>query len=266
MKRSGYNLWQMANVEKQLHGRRILITRTRRQASDLAAKIEALGGTPILIPTIEIVPPESYAALDAALANLASFDWVVFTSANAVEVFQQRRDRSLAPRRIAVIGPATARAAEEAGLHVDLIPARYVAESLAEALAPQVRGKRVLLVRAEQARDILPETLKAAEADVTIATAYRNQIPEASVAELRGMFAAKENYPDAITFTSASTARNLVELLQAAQIELPAPVGLVSIGPITSETLRGLGLEPNGEAAEPTLAALVEALVAFLKP
>ena len=265
-RRSGYNLWQMANLEKRLQGRRILITRTRRQASELAAKIEALGGTPILIPTIEIVPPESYAALDAALASLVSFDWVVFTSANAVEVFQQRRDPSLTPGRIAVIGPATARAAEEAGLHVDLIPARYVAESLAEALGPQVRGKRVLLVRAEQARDVLPEALKTAGADVTIATAYRNQIPEGSVAELRGMFAAKGNYPDAITFTSASTACNLVELLQAAEIKLPASVGLVSIGPITSDALRGLGLELGVEAAEPTLAALVEALTAYLEP
>lgn len=264
MKRSGYNLWQMANLEKQLQGRRILITRTRRQASELAAKIEALGGTPILVPTIEIVPPESYAALDAALANLASFDWVVFTSANAVEIFQQRRDPSLTPSRIAVIGPATARATEEAGLHVDLIPPAYVAESLGEALAPLVRGKRVLLVRAEQARDILPEMLKSSEADVTIATAYRNQIPEGSVTELRRLFAAKEGYPDAITFTSASTARNLVELLQAAEIELPASVGLVSIGPITSEALRSLGLEPSIEAAEPTLAALVQALTAYL--
>lgn len=261
-----YNLWKMATLKKGLQGKRILITRTRRQASELAAKIEALGGTPILIPTIEIVPPESYAALDATLAKLASFDWVVFTSANAVEVFQQRRDPSLAPGRIAVIGPATARAAEEAGLHVDLIPAKYVAESLAEALAPQVRGKRVLLVRAEQARDILPQTLKAAEADVTIATAYRNQVPEGSVAELRRLFAAKENYPDAVTFTSASTARNLFELLQAAEIELPASVGLVSIGPITSEALRGLGLESGVEAAEPTLAALVDALTAYLEP
>lgn len=247
-----------------LQHKRILITRTRRQASGLAAQIEALGGTAILVPTIEIAPPESYAPLDAALASLESFDWVVFTSANAVEVFHQRRSPSLAQTHIAVIGPATARAAEQAGMRVDLVPAVYVAESLAEALAPQVRGKRVLLVRAEQARDVLPEALNDAGADVTIAVAYRNQIPAGSIAALRQLFESMENYPDAITFTSASTARNLVELLQAAEVELPPSVRLVSIGPITSEALCGLGLEPCVEATEPTLSALVEALVEHL--
>src|SRR6185437_5833773 len=117
-----------------LDNKRILITRTRRQASDLAVQLEALGAIPILIPTIEIVPPETYAPLDAALARLEDFDWLLFTSANAVEVFHQRRNRMLTPKRIAVIGTATARAVQGIGLQVDLVPPKYIAESLSEAL------------------------------------------------------------------------------------------------------------------------------------
>ncbi len=243
-----------------LQDKRILITRTRRQASELAAQFEALGATPILIPTIEIVPPETYSSLDAALAQLETFDWLLFTSANAVEVFHQRRDRSLTPRRIAVIGPATAKAVQGIGLPVDLIPPQYIAESLAEALIPEAPGKRILLIRAAEARDILPETLAAAGATVTIADAYRNQIPADSIAALRRLFGSPPSYPDAITFTSASTARNLVALLDAAGVDLPASIALVSIGPITSRALRNLGLEAEIEAVEPTLPALVEAV------
>jgi uroporphyrinogen-III synthase len=245
-----------------LQNKRILVTRTRHQASDLAARLEALGAIPILIPTIEIVPPETYAPLDAALAQLESYDWLVFTSANAVEVFHKRRNPSLLPKRIAVIGPATARAVQGIGLEVDLIPPKYVAESLAEALTPEVSGKRVLLVRAADARDILPEMLAAAGAMVTAAEAYRNQIPPDSFPALRQLFNSPANYPDAVTFTSASTARNLIALLEAARLTLPAEIILVSIGPITSQTLRDLGYAPHVEAAEPTIPALIQTLTA----
>jgi uroporphyrinogen-III synthase len=265
-----------------LQDKRILITRTRRQASELAAQFEALGAIPILIPTIEIVPPESYSSLDAALAQLEIFDWLLFTSANAVEVFHQRREylgqsqspgaprpdsrtwvsatRERSSPRIAVIGPATAKAVQGIGLTVDLIPPQYIAESLAEALIPEAPGRLILLIRAAEARDVLPEALTAAGATVTIADAYRNQIPADSIVDLRRLFDSPASYPDAITFTSASTARNLVALLDASGVVLPDSVGLVSIGPITSRALRDLGLEPGIEAAEPTLPALVEAV------
>lgn len=265
----------MVTLDSKLD-KRVLVTRTRRQASELARLIEALGATPILIPTIEIVPPETYAPLDEALAQLKSFDWLLFTSANAVDVFHQRRQllgeqnpdaprpdshtwASTAPK-IAVIGPATARAVQGIGLPVDLVPPRYVAESLAEALTPEAAGKRFLLVRAAEARDVLPETLTAAGAQVTIADAYRTQIPPSSIAELQQLFAQPDALPDAITFTSASTARNLVALLEAASVTLPASIALISIGPITSQALRDLGLGPAAEATEPTLPALVEAI------
>lgn len=265
-----------------LQNKRILVTRTRTQASDLAARLESLGATPILIPTIEIVPPESYAPLDAALAQLETYDWLLFTSANAVEVFDQRRQKPGAPRpdsgtcvsgrplsptpKIAVIGPATARAVQGTGLPVDLIPAKYVAESLAEALTPEVSGKRILLIRAAEARDMLPEALTAAGATVSIAEAYRNRIPPESIPALRQLFASPASYPDAITFTSASTARNLVVLLEAASLTLPLGIALASIGPITSQALRDLGLEPSVEATAATIDALIQSLLTCYAP
>jgi uroporphyrinogen-III synthase len=148
------------------------------------------------------------------------------------------------------------------GLPVDLVPPRYVAESLAEALTPEAAGKRFLLVRATEARDVLPEALTAAGAHVTIADAYRTQIPPASIADLQQLFVQPDALPDAITFTSASTARNLAALLEAAEVTLPTSIALISIGPITSQALRDLGLEPAAEATEPTLPALVEAIEA----
>lgn len=244
-----------------LQNKRILITRTRTQASDFAAQLEDLGAIPILIPTIEIVPPESYSPLDAALAQLEGYDWVLFTSVNAVEVFHQRRNPSLQPNRIAVIGPATARAVQGIGLAADLIPPKYVAESLAEALVPDASGKSILLIRAAEARDVLPEALTAAGATVNIADAYRNRIPSESIPALRQIFASPTSYPDAITFTSASTARNLVALLEAAGLSLPSGIVLASIGPVTSQTLHDLGYPAHLEAAEPTISALIRTLV-----
>jgi uroporphyrinogen-III synthase len=247
---------------------RILVTRTRQQASALATQLETLGATPILIPTIELAPPESFSALDAALAAIRSYDWLIFTSANAVEAFHRRAQfhkLTAVPRKIAVIGPATARAVESIGLQVDLIPPRYVAESLAEALLPHARlladaPANLLLVRAEQARDLLPEALIAAGAHLTIADAYRNQIPPEAVPALQHLFSSPEDYPHAITFTSASTATHLFNLLEAADLSLPPGIVLASIGPITTTALRDLGHSPQIEATEPTIPALVQAL------
>lgn len=244
---------------------RILITRTRHQASDLATQFEALGATPILIPTIEIVAPETYAPLDAVLAELDTYDWLLFTSANAVEVFYQRREFAGYTRvpKIAAIGPATAKAVQGIGLSVDLMPPQYVAESLAEALFPHAHGARMLLIRAAEARDFLPEALTAAGAQVTIAEAYRNRVPADSIAALQQIFADPANYVDAITFTSTSTARNLFALLEAADLRLPETIVRASIGPITSRSLRDLGWPPHVEAAEPTIAALVRSVEVY---
>jgi uroporphyrinogen-III synthase len=246
-----------------LTDRRILITRTRHQASGLAAQLEALGAIPVSIPTIEIVPPASFAALDAALTCLRTYDWLIFTSANAVEVFHRRAQfqrLTQLPKHIAVIGPATLRAANNIGLSVDLIPPQYMAESLAEALVPEAPGRSFLLVRAAEARDVLPVALMAAGGNVTIAEAYRNQIPAESIPALRALFEARATYPDAVTFTSGSAARNFFALLEAADLALPEGIVRASIGPITSQTLRELGYPPAVEAEEPSVGGLVRAL------
>lgn len=255
---------KLQSQQMPLTDKRILVTRTRRQSSELAMQLEALGAKAILIPTIEIVPPASFAALDAALTCLGTYDWLLFTSANAVEAFHSRAQflrLTQLPKHIAVIGPATLHAANAIGLSVDLVPPRYVAESLAEAFLPEAPGSSFLLVRAAEARDHLPEALSAAGATVTIAEAYRNQLPAESIPALQELFASPRQYPDAITFTSGSTARNLCALLEAAKLTLPQSIPLASIGPVTSDALRELGYPSAIEAAEPSIAALVQALL-----
>jgi len=195
---------------------------------------------------------------------LDDFEWIVFTSAHAVEVFGERRNPAILTPKIAVIGPATARAVEAIALPVSLLPPRYVAESLAESLVQQAVGANVLIIRAEQARDILPTMLEQAGCRVSIVEAYRNRIPEKSLPMLCELFAAPDRYPDAVTFTSGSTVRNLVSLLASADLIVPARIVLASIGPITSRSMREFGLEPTIQAREATLAALVEALVHYL--
>jgi uroporphyrinogen-III synthase len=252
-----------------LAGRRILVTRASHQASELAERLRELGATAILIPTIEIAPPASYAGLDDALAQLQSvepvFDVVAFTSANAVRAFQHRAEAlgvnvARAPKRIAAVGPATARALEAIGLHVDIVPPAYTAESLANTLAPEAAGRRILLVLAGDAPPTLRAALEKAGARVTVAAAYTNRVPEGSRAALTALFAQPASYPDAITFTSASTVVNLLALMEGAGLALPSEIIRASIGPVTSRALRDYGLAPHIEAPEATIPALAAAL------
>ncbi len=256
---------------------RVLITRTRRQASLLSEQLQQIGVETILIPTIEVVAPGSFDSLDAAIASLAhqpcGFDWLILTSANAVQALAERalqRGAPLHPIRVAAIGPATARACIEAKIAPQsgdlLLPPRYVAESLAEALLQQAAGssQQYLLVRAEEARDVIPAMLEAAGHRVAIAAAYRNVTPPDTLSALRRTFGAMSEWPSVITFTSSSTARNLVELLESIGQAIPREIALASIGPITSATLRELGYEPTFEAAEPTIEALTAAIAKHL--
>lgn len=262
---------------------RVLVTRSQQQASALADRLRDLGMEPVVIPAIETVEPASFSALDAALQQLPTFHWVLFTSANAVEAFG-RRLRTLGgnalPQRIAVIGPATSRALEAMGLRAELMPSTAVAESLAEALLPHARQPdgsptRFLLVRAEEAREHLPETLHAAGAEVTIAPAYRTVLPSGSVERIRELFRAPEagSPPQgagaspmaAVTFTSSSTARHLFALLRSAGCSLPETVMRASIGPITSATLCELGFPPHVEAPEATVESLAISLARHLR-
>ena len=252
---------------KPLAGRRILITRARHQAQSLASALEEKGATVVAIPAIEIVPPDSYDALDAALWNARRYQWLVVTSANGAEVLAERlsvlklRIAALDVLKIAAIGPATARALGEMGLHVDEVPKQAIAESLVESLRDQVSGKNVLLVRAKVARDVLPEELRSAGAIVDVVDAYQTVVPTTSADDLRLIFAAASRMPDVVTFTSSSTVTNFFRLLHEANVSAwPTAMAAASIGPITSQTLRHHGIEPAVEAMEYTIPGVVEAL------
>jgi uroporphyrinogen-III synthase len=249
---------------------RVLVTRAQHQASELAARLAELGLEPVLLPVIEIAEPTSFAALDKALARLEGFEWVVFTSANAVEAARRRGFSKKDAVRIAAIGQATARALEAIGMVADLVPVQAVAEAMARELIAHVRqadgaATRFLLVRAEEARDVLPEMLRAADGDVTIAAAYRNVVPAGSVEAIRQMFSTAATMPDAIPFTSSSSATNLLALCNAAGVELPAGALRVSIGSITSQTLRELGWPAHAEAASASVQSLAETVAMALK-
>ncbi len=256
----------MKRASKPLAGRRILITRARKQAGSLAALLRAEGATVIQIPSIEIRPPRSYAALDSALRELDSYDWLILTSVNGVEALFQRlsklrkRASALQHLKITAIGPATKRAIEECRLKVDVMPREYVAESVVRSLRRRVKGKRVLLVRAKVARDVIPQQLRRAGASVTVVEAYETVVPKDSARRLKRALAGER--PDVITFTSSSTVRNF--MLLAGKHEL-AGIQLASIGPVTSTTLREVGHKPSITAHEYTMAGLVKAIVAASK-
>ncbi len=248
---------------RPLFGKRVIVTRTREQASRLVELLEEAGAECLEIPTIKIVPPESFEALDEALREVEAFDWVIFTSQNAVRYFRERlyalgKDaRSLSRSRLAVIGTATAEALAGMGLKADLVPEEFRAEGLIAAFAGlEIRGQKILLPRAEEAREILPEKLREMGAEVRVVPAYRTVLPEES---RRALLSALEEGVDLVTFTSSSTARNFFKLLEGRE-DLLKNVVLASIGPITSETLRKLGHPPQIEAREYTIAGLMTAI------
>ncbi len=236
----------------------------------MSEKLRALGAEIIEIPAIEIVPPESFADLDLALGNLSQYQWLIVTSGNGAHALGERmrvlgiEPVAFAGLKIAAVGSATKRALEELGLQVAVTPKEYVAESLVEALGYEVRGQRVLLARAAVARDVIPHVLQARGATVDVADAYRTVIPEESVTAVRTIFAAAGPIPDAATFTSSSTVTNLLNLFREAGVGVPREMKAVSIGPVTSGTLRENGWEPAAEADPHDLGGLVEAAVRAL--
>ncbi len=245
------------------------MTRSRDQASSLSERLCALGASVVEIPTIAILPPLSYAPLDAALASLAGFDWLVVTSANTARVLSERLaanalrlDRQ--PQTVAV-GPSTAAALRTLGWRVDLVPEPAVAESVVAALQGKVGRRRVLLARAQVARDLIPEALGEAGAEVTVVDAYRTVLAEDSAPLVRALFGAESlRTIDALTFTSSSTAKNFAALLEMTGLQWPEAPHVLSIGPVTSATLRGLGVEPKAEAAQHDVEGLVRCAVAVL--
>ena len=252
-----------------LAGRRVLVTRAAHQAGKLSEGLRALGAEAVEVPVLEIRPPASYEALDAALRQLDGYDWLILTSANTVRALEERaaalqvRLEAGASMKVAAIGEATVTAARKAGLAVALIPERYVAESLISGLGDAVAGCRVLLARAAVARDVIPDALRAGGAAVDVVDAYRNVVPEDAPEQLRSVLAAGI---DAVTFTSSSSVTHLAEAARAAGIGFPfAGVAAISIGPITSRTLRELGWEPAAEAGVSDVPGLIEAVEQSLR-
>ena len=255
------------STSQPLTGKRILITRARHQAGKLAGALEALGAEVLRLPTIEIVPPETYAHLDALLEVISGFDWLIVTSANGAAALAERmrflgiHAGRLQHLQVAAIGPATAVAVGRIGLKVSAMPDEYVAEAVVAMLKEKVAGSRVLLVRAAVARDVIPEQLRQCGADIHVVEAYRTVIPSDSIEQLRALFGEGKPLPDAVTFTSSSTVNNFFALLAAARMTMPPGLRAVSIGPVTTRTLRQHAWEPSGEASPHDIPGVVQACV-----
>lgn len=244
--------------------RRVLVTRAAHQAGKLSDGLCAAGLEPVEVPVLEIQPPAKIEPLDKALRELSAYDWLILTSANAVQAVMERAAAcgivfGTRMPKVAAVGKATAEAATHAGFAVSITPNEYVAESLINALADQTAEKRVLLARAEIARDLIPDSLRATGAIVEVVDAYRNAIPAGAPERLR---AALDSRLDVATFTSSSSVTHLADVAHAAKIAFPfSGVKAVSIGPITSATLRELEWPPVAEADPHDIPGLVEAVL-----
>ncbi|MCZ7647508.1 MAG: uroporphyrinogen-III C-methyltransferase [Planctomycetota bacterium] len=285
---------------RPLFGKRIVVTRSRAQASDLAAQLEALGAEVLRFPTIRIEPAEEPGALAAAVRRLGEFDWVVLTSVNGVDALfaelkrQERDARAFGPAKVAAVGSATAARLAEYGVRADLLPPKYVAESIVEALRakgvfkdapqeeqtppalrealasdgappyapPDARPVRFLLARADIARSTLPHLLRELGANVTEVVAYRTVLETSGQEE--ALAALEQGQVDTVTFTSASTARNFAGILGPERLKqaLAAPrLKCLSIGPLTSAAMKELGLPNHGEAGEHDIPGLVDLIL-----
>jgi uroporphyrinogen-III synthase len=251
----------------------VLVGRARHQAGSLSSELRKLGANVLEIPFIEIRPPRSFRQLDTALQNLAAYDWLILTSVNGVEAMWERmkklrlRKQALAHVKIAAIGPATRKAIEGRGSRVDVVPKEYIAESVVKGLRRRVKGKRVLLVRAKVARDVIPSELRKAGAQVDVIEAYETVVPTSSRRRLRAALQSHRRRPHVITFTSSSTVKNFMTLLHGvARSSKKRPghlkgITLASIGPVTSATLRQLHLGVDVEARQFAIPGLVAAIV-----
>jgi uroporphyrinogen-III synthase len=295
-------------IHQPLRGIRVLVGRARHQAGALSSELRKRGAEVIEIPFIEIRKPRSFQPLDVALRNLGSYNWLILTSVNGVEAmwkrlgklrllrkegrvrgeqwFREGHDFTRAAQsrtsnsalaaeeqlpRIAAIGPATKTAIEQRGARVHVVPKEYVAESVVRSLKSKVNGKRVLLVRAKIARDVIPRELRKAGAHVDVVEAYETVVPQSSRARLRATLKNRKKRPHVVTFTSSSTVHNFVDLVgsRGAVELLPAIRGrgrprhtilMASIGPVTSSTLREHGMSVDIAAKEFTIPGLVAAI------
>ena len=250
---------------RPLSGKRIMVTRPRFQAGALSDLLAQEGADPIEVPCIEVVPLEEDRPLREAAKRLSEYRWVVFISVNGVEAFWKALEgqgldaRAFGGVQVAAIGPATAESLAYRGILADLVPGEYVAEALLEELGGYIRtGDTVLLPRAEGAREVLAEGLRAKGASVEEIVAYRTRVPRESAERARRLL--RDDGVDVVTFTSSSTARNLAELVGKGSAQLLSQPTIACIGPVTAATARELGLRVDIEAREHTMPGLVEAI------
>ncbi len=261
--------------DKPLHDRTIVITRALAQAAPFVATLESYGARVISCPTIEIVEPESYAALDDAVENLYGYDWLIFTSANGVDFFLRRlqtlgRDVSdLDELRVCAIGVATADRLRDASIHVDVVPEEFKAEGVFSALENFVGGREALhgqnflIPRAAQARDYLPRALEAEGARADVVPVYRTVAPQ-DTEKRRVEALLAGGGVDCITFTSSSTVRNFAELFDTTDLSsLLAGIQVACIGDITASTAAEYGLQTDIQPDEFTTDALARAIAEF---
>jgi len=257
---------------KPLFGKRVVLTRPQEQAREFSQLLAAYGAEPVEVPTIQIVPPASWQAIDDAMTRLNTYQWLIFTSVNGVRPFMDRlhaagKDaRALANLRLCAIGPRTAKELGAYGLTPDVIPSEFQAEGVIAALAyVGIRGSRILIPRAEVAREILPDQLRELGATVEVIPVYRTIVPAVDIASLTQQL--QDGQVAVVTFTSSSTVRNFVELFGGRDRVRPLLAGTVvaCIGPITARTAEEYGVTVTVMPAENTVPALAEAIVRYFK-
>lgn len=254
---------------KPLFGRRVLVTRSGDQASELSRRLSEAGAQALELPAIEIRPPRSWAALDRAIARIEDYDWLIFTSVHAVEAFSSRLKkfrkgpRALTHLKIAAVGPVTAQRLEEAGFSVSRLGESFTSEALGRSFrARELKGKRVLFPRAEVAREAFVSELRQKGASVEVAVAYRSGAPRLSRRKIRA--ALGEGAPDLLTFASGATAENLARLLRQAGLwERYRKVPAAAIGPVTRAAAKRAGFRVVVMPRTHTIEALVEAIASY---
>lgn len=259
--------------EKPLFGKRIVVTRAREQASDFVARLSDLGAECVEFPTIEVIPPLSWKDLDRAVGELETYQWLVFTSVNGVKYFFERLEnsrkdvRDLKGIRIAAIGPKTADAVRQRGVRADLVPDEYRAEAVVEAFRKRgVQGSRMLLPRAAEAREVLPQELEKMGAAVDGVEAYRTVMPEGAKDEIRAMLEKGDIH--LVTFTSSSTVKNFMDMFEKEGDRLlkwMEKVTVACIGPVTAKTVEERGLSVGITALDYTIEGLTKAIVDYFK-
>jgi uroporphyrinogen III methyltransferase/synthase len=255
-----------------LAGKRIVITRAPDQAQDIVRALESLGAEVFLFPAVSFAPPEDFSPLDRALRQLTQFDWILFTSQNAVHFFLARcRELDLptgslqTPRPlVAAVGPGTAQAATQAGVRVDYVAKNHTGETLAEELGGSIGGRKILVPHSDRSDGRLAAALEEAGAEVTAVVAYRTTAPEALHPEILSRLRRAE--VDAVLFASPSAFHNLSASLGAGELrELSSRVHFAAIGPTTARALREEGVRVEIEAVESSAAGLADSLAKFFE-